>query len=85
MYISVLDIIRGTRVIEGGPLVDGFLTMFKFVLSALAVSALASSVVGLNILLGNDDSWASANIRYRLSLTLVVSSLTSFTVPPLMN
>ncbi|KAI0086632.1 sure-like protein [Irpex rosettiformis] len=37
--------------------------MVKFALLALVFPALASSVVGLNILLGNDDSWASANIR----------------------
>jgi 5'/3'-nucleotidase len=30
---------------------------------ALAAISCAPSVAGLNILLGNDDSWASANIR----------------------
>ncbi|KAI0340129.1 sure-like protein [Trametopsis cervina] len=37
--------------------------MVRLTLFALAVSAITTSVAGLNILLGNDDSWASANIR----------------------
>ncbi|KAI0691180.1 sure-like protein [Cytidiella melzeri] len=37
--------------------------MVKLALAAFALLALATSVAGINILLGNDDSWASANIR----------------------
>ena len=49
--------------------------MFKFALPALSLAALASSVVGDNILLCNDDSWASANIRCVWSRFLLIQVL----------
>ena len=49
--------------------------MFKFALPALSLAALASSVVGVNILLCNDDSWASANIRCVSSRFLLIQVL----------
>ncbi|KAF7796743.1 hypothetical protein EIP86_007926 [Pleurotus ostreatoroseus] len=39
------------------------ITMAVRFLTAVALSAFVSSATGLNILLSNDDSWASANIR----------------------
>lgn len=40
--------------------------------------ALVSCAAGLNILLTNDDSWASANIRYAYPTPLCNSVLTRF-------
>ena len=48
---------RPLRIIMLGPL-------SRFCAQALVGLTAASTAMGLNILLTNDDSWASANIRY---------------------
>ena len=51
--------------------------MLKSVASLLA---LGSCAAGLNILLTNDDSWASANIRYASTTRSLSPPLTSYTL-----